>query len=327
MLDAALQRAKAADAAIVEEPPTTMPVSFQAGDRPRFTTAAASGTGSAPMPLSNGFLTEALPPVPPPADAPKIDPKVEATTVLVPKSAAPPRPLDPERPDPLRPEDVWREGLDRLLGIARNRAAESGSDTHDLWRMRAELLEALGEPGNAAASGDGSLPHAVLAALAALACPDSTSSPPAVLAAKVRTAVAALEDRSPLQITELQLCRKVKRFGDFEPLEPAACRAGRAVILYCEMAGVRYAPEGDVQRSRLASRVEIVAAGGSDPLWTHSLGTADDVCRQRRRDFYVNYRITLPDGLAPGSYELRLLQEDQVAGQTTSRGMALVIAP
>ena len=90
---------------------------------------------------------------------------------------------------------------------------------------------------------------------------------------------------------------------------------------------MHYALEGSLQRSRLASRVEIVAPGGGEPVWTQSLGTADDLCRHRRRDFYVNYRMTLPDGLAPGSYELRLIQDDLVAGQTTTRAMVLVIAP
>ena len=40
------------------------------------------------MPFPNVFLNEALPPVPPPADDPKSDLKVEATTVLVPRGAA-----------------------------------------------------------------------------------------------------------------------------------------------------------------------------------------------------------------------------------------------
>ena len=276
-----------------------------------------------PLPFPNVFLTESLPPVPPPADDPKSDLKVEATTALVPRGPLRrplhPSPSIPTRPvEPAKPHDVWREGLDRLRSVARDRAAETGNESHDLWTLRAQLLDALGEPENASAPEDGALRRTVLTALAALAGPDSKSSQAPALSAKIRAAVEALEDRTPLEITELQLCRKVKRFGDYEPLEAAACRAGHAVILYCEMAGVRYAPEGSLQRSRLASRVEIVAPGGGEPVWTHSLGTADDLCRHRRRDFYVNYRITLPDGLAPGTYELRLIQDDLVAGQTTT---------
>ena len=55
------------------------------------------------------------------------------------------------------------------------------------------------------------------------------------------------------------------------------------------------------------------------------LGTADDVCHHRRRDFYVNYRITLPESLAPALYELRLLQDDLVGNQSAARTVALTV--
>jgi hypothetical protein len=274
---------------------------------PRFTSSATPGTVTTPLPAPSVFLTEPLPPVPPLTADAISDLKVEAATALAPRGAsgpaAPPKPIDPNRQpvEPIDSNDVWRTGLDRLRSLARECAARAGDESHDLWTIRAQLLDAL----------TGS---------------DAQSSEPPAPSARIRAAVETLEDRAPLEITELQLCRKVKRFGDYEALEASACRAGHAVILYCEMLGVRYAPEGGLQRSRLASRVEIVGSGG-EPVWTQSLGTADDLCRHRRRDFYVNYRMTLPDSLAPGAYELRLIQDDLVAHQTTARTIALVIAP
>jgi hypothetical protein len=148
-----------------------------------------------------------------------------------------------------------------------------------------------------------------------------------VAPARIRAAVSTLEDRLPLEIAALELCRKVKGFGDYEPIGEAGCRPGNALIVYCAMVGVRHECDGTLYRSRLASRVEIVAAGDGSPVWTRALGTADDLCRHRRRDFYVNYRITIPESLAPGSYELRLIQDDLVAGQSASRTVALVVAP
>jgi hypothetical protein len=309
-----------------EKPPAATATVSAAGTEP--------GTGTAAAAVPNVLPAEIFTVVPAPADEPRSDPRIVVTATVVPKQtdapATPPKPIDPDRPDPPPASlDVWREGLDRLRRVARDRAGATGTgdETHDLWADRALLLEALREPENLSHPEDGAWRRAIFTAVAALGGGDSESSQAPALSAKIRAAVEALEDRTPLEITELGLCRKVKRFGDYEPLEAIASRAGHPVILYCEMVGVRYAPEGSVQRSRLASRVEILAAGRTEPVWTHTLGTAEDLCRHRRRDFYVNYRLTLPASLAPGQYELRLIQDDLVASQTASRSMVLVIAP
>jgi len=40
----------------------------------------------------------------------------------------------------------------------------------------------------------------------------------------------------------------------------------------------------------------------------------------------VNYRVDLPESLAPGTYDLRLTQTDLVANSSTSAGIPLAIA-
>jgi hypothetical protein len=265
-----------------------------------------------------------------PAVESKTDPKLEASAALVPDRVDEPgsesRPINPDKPVvPASPRDVWREGLDQLRSVARDHAKETGGDADGVWALRARLLDWLDEPEGLTMSEEGALRRSVLATL------DATTGPapvePSARATTIRTSVAALEARAPLEITELQLCRRVKGFGEFEPLEAAACRPGHSVIVYCEMDGLRYEPEGPLQRSRLSSRVEVVASGGGEPLWTQPLGTADDLCRRRRRDYYVNYRITLPESLAPGSYQLRLVQDDLVAKHTATRAVSLVVQP
>jgi hypothetical protein len=79
--------------------------------------------------------------------------------------------------------------------------------------------------------------------------------------------------------------------------------------------------------SRLASVIEIRAAGTGAVLWARTLGPAEDVCGSRRRDFYVNYRVDLPGSLAPGSYLLRLTQTDLIADRSTSAEIPLEIVP
>ena len=70
------------------------------------------------------------------------------------------------------------------------------------------------------------------------------------------------------------------------------------------------------------------AVEGDRVLWSQSLGTAEDVCRRRRRDYYVNYRLTLPDAatLPPGTYRLQIQQRDAYAGAEATGEITLTIA-
>jgi hypothetical protein len=97
------------------------------------------------------------------------------------------------------------------------------------------------------------------------------------------------------------------------------------VLVYCELTGLRYEAHDDGFVSRVSSRLEIRPAGGGAVQWDHQLGDALDVCRRRRRDYYVNYRVELPRSLTPGSYQLRLIQNDLVAHRSTSAEIPLSI--
>jgi hypothetical protein len=126
------------------------------------------------------------------------------------------------------------------------------------------------------------------------------------------------EHSTDLSIGDLRLCRKVLGFGSFEPLASDRVKAGQQLLVYCELTGIQYEERGDDFVSRISSRVEVKAADGGPVLWSRELGDAQDVCRRRRRDYYVNYRVELPRTLGPGSYRLRLLQTDLVAGSAIS---------
>jgi hypothetical protein len=148
---------------------------------------------------------------------------------------------------------------------------------------------------------------------------DSTRS------ADIRSAVLALENRGPLGVSELRLCRKVSGFGSFEPLQDCALRAGQSVLIYCELTGLRYQARDTSFVSRVSSRVELISAREGSKVWEQSLGEAEDECRSRRRDNYVSYRITLPQTLAAGDYRLRVTQTDLVAKHSASAELTLTL--
>jgi hypothetical protein len=134
-------------------------------------------------------------------------------------------------------------------------------------------------------------------------------------------------DQPPFALSELRICAKVHGFGSIEPLDPAKLQAGQRVLLYCEVGGIAYEPLDDLVRSRLSSRIEIQGANNGPILWSYDLGSAEDVCRRRRRDYFVNYVLELPRGLAPGRYQVRLSQTDLVSSRSTSAELAIQIIP
>ena len=218
------------------------------------------------------------------------------------------------------PRDDWRDGVERLRTVIRGHDGEPDGP----WALRALLLDALARAGEG--GDDANLWKTVLPALGATDEPKEPAERPRV--DELRAAILALEDQAPLEITDLRLCKKVSGFGNFDPLDATSLKAGQAVIIYCELSGLRSEAQGDGYRSRLSSHYEVVPATGGEPVVKRtSLGAADDLCRRRRRDYYANYRVDLPRGLSPGSYELRLTQEDAIAGRTTSSAIPFTVLP
>jgi hypothetical protein len=137
---------------------------------------------------------------------------------------------------------------------------------------------------------------------------------------------AAPDDRTPLVISELRLCRNVMGFGSFEPLSGTVLKGGQRLLIYWELTGLQYETRGAEFVSRISSRIELRPAGGGPVRWEQELGAAEDTCRHRRQDYYVNYRVSLPKSLPSGSYHLRLVQTDLVAIRSTSAEIPIEIA-
>jgi hypothetical protein len=55
------------------------------------------------------------------------------------------------------------------------------------------------------------------------------------------------------------------------------------------------------------------------------LGTAEETCRKRRRDYYVVYKLDLPKTLPPGDYRIRLTETDLTSDRSTTRELPFVV--
>jgi hypothetical protein len=274
-----------------------------------------------PIPLATPPVEVPTPPValvfsPPPASPP------------APKSrpAEPVHEAEPEKPaEPPRPDEIWRDGIRKLASLAKARLEQGGGGvgaTSAPWGLRARVLAWLAEPDIDPGVGVHEVDD-VRAVLKGLGDP-AAGNPPR--GEEIRAAVQVLEERAPLEIAELKVCRRVDGFGDFVPYEPAVRKPGEGVVIYCEVEGLRAEAHASGFRTRLAAQLEIVPEGGGPPAVVKALGTGEESCRRRRRDYYIAYGFTVPKTLAPGHYRLRLTQRDLVADRTATREVEFTVA-
>jgi hypothetical protein len=298
LLDAALIRAQGLDEANSSKESPDRPTPIPSPEPPTPTTPTAPNLiGSVEFPV----MTITSPPAPAPA-----------TETATPEQA--------KEPEPSRPEDLWREGVRRLVGLARARLEQAPAGTSP-WALRARVLGWLAEPdldpelGHREADGV----RAVLRAL-----DDSPAESPR-RGDEVRSAVLVLEEKAPLEITDLRLCCKVDGFGDFEAFEPPVRKAGQPVILYCELDGLRFEQTSAGFRTRVASQFEILPEGGGPAIVTRQLPASEETCRRRRRDYYIAIKLLLPSPLAPGDYRIRLTTRDLTSDRTATREVTFAI--
>lgn len=238
---------------------------------------------------------------------------------LVPAAVIPDPPLVPATP-----KDDWKDPLEQLRLTARRRAGEPG-EASEAWAIRSRVIDWLAGDGTGPVAEQNQSWNQILAALSTATSPETTD--PSLVSHNVDVAVDTIETLAPLRINDLHLCKKIDGFAHYEPLQASLSRVGQPLLIYCEMTGLRYEETKDQLRSRISSRVELVPAGGGPPAWSQALGTAEDLCRRRRRDYYVNYRLVIPSDLPPQAYSLRLTQTDEISGRSTSSEVALILAP
>jgi hypothetical protein len=145
----------------------------------------------------------------------------------------------------------------------------------------------------------------------------------------VREFERVLAARTDLLVPRVVLCRQVRSFGDFQPIEPPTFTAGHdhQVIVYTEVANF-HSEETDEQRFRtaLSLRVEILRPDG-ERAWQKEAQTIEDLCRNRRQDFFLAQIIRLPATLEAEDYFLRVIVEDQLAQKVASHTIPFACQP
>jgi hypothetical protein len=119
-----------------------------------------------------------------------------------------------------------------------------------------------------------------------------------------------LRELGSLSIRNLSFCKKVFGYGAVEPYPVDSFSPGEHVSLYVEVENFHSQPTEKGFCTSLGSTYEITNQEGAR-VGGGEVPDVNDCCRSRRRDFHIEYGLTLPEKLAPGRYQLQLVIKDR----------------
>jgi len=127
-----------------------------------------------------------------------------------------------------------------------------------------------------------------------------------------REATNLLAAISNLEVKSAAFCTKVEGYGVVSKFPKYHFNADQELLLYCEIENVAATKVKEGFESQLQGSYEIIDSQGrkvADQL----LPVEAEICQNHRRDYFIVYKIFMPQQIAPGNYQLRLTVEDTKA--------------
>ena len=136
---------------------------------------------------------------------------------------------------------------------------------------------------------------------------------------------ARLSELAALQVRNLTFVKSVDGFGAYEPNMVTSFQPGDKVVLYAEVEN--YASQASEQgyHTSLGTSFQVVDKSGHR-VDGKQFPDIEDKCRNRRRDFHMQYELALPERIYPGAYELELTITDHHSGKIGQATLPFEIA-
>ena len=123
-------------------------------------------------------------------------------------------------------------------------------------------------------------------------------------------AVTQLGESAPLEVHNLAFCTAIDGYGCIMPFAKDAFAPGQEVLLYAEVENFSSEETAKGHHTSLRSSYEIFDTRGGR-VTQRDCPKTEEYCRNARRDFFIGYRLKLPDKhIYPGKHTLRLTIED-----------------
>ena len=128
----------------------------------------------------------------------------------------------------------------------------------------------------------------------------------------LRDATDNLANLSQLHVGGLAICSRVESYGRYTEISPYDFEPDQEVLLYAEIDhfGAKRTDSGDYKTEFEAS-YQIIDSSGQR-VADYTFPKEHEVCRNRRRDYFIPFRMWFPKKIYPGEYTLQLTVEDKV---------------
>ena len=123
---------------------------------------------------------------------------------------------------------------------------------------------------------------------------------------KATTHAAAL---SNLEVQNVAFCTEVDSFGIISKFPQYHFSPNQELLLYCELDNFVAEKLKNEYETKLQGSYEIVDSNGRR-VADQMLPPDTHVCNNQRRDYFIAYRMYMPQDIAPGRYSLKLTIED-----------------
>ena len=257
------------------------------------------------MPPSSGMvispITGTQGTVPTAVIAPFSLPQPPAATAMVAMASQPPTAIPDPAPTP---------SLDDALAAVRKMADENPS-------LKTALALALlngdkdGHIGQRLPPADQKIFYDLLSAFDAMKA-SSGNTPLAQRTAPLQEAIKGWQQDADLKLPRLVLASRVDSFGVYAPVAGAFEQGKRyTVIIYCEVANFASKKADDGWFSTRLSQQESLITEDGLLVWRPNAEEIEDRSLNRRQDFYLVKKLTIPETLAAGKYSLRMSVTDR----------------
>ena len=144
---------------------------------------------------------------------------------------------------------------------------------------------------------------------------------------QLEAAVQRLKQEAHLTIRNVNFCRKIDGFGSYERFRRDEFSAGQPVLVYSEIDNFKSKSQTDGRfKTLLNSSIEILEGSVDGPVVdTVKFKATEDFCRNRRRDYFHSYELTIPQDIRRGTHVLRLSVDDPFTGKVATETMTFTI--
>ncbi len=125
----------------------------------------------------------------------------------------------------------------------------------------------------------------------------------------LQESTAHLGELCPLRIRNLAFCSEVKSFGVYQKFEKYEFAPQQEVLLYAEVENFTSEETEDGFATVLRSSYQILDSRGQR-VEAKEFPLTEELCQNRRHDFFMRYFIWIPKRIYNGTYTLQLTIED-----------------